>query len=207
VIKYIKYCYWSVRKGEKTVKNCFLKVAKRWLKMKTRFLLFSAVFLFSLIGSYSMFTSTGHAEALSSLQNYPKKFHIVLKRIYLDGEISEENIEETVWSMEDFWSKYDKWQLAAENNHTLIFTQAVDDISPLLKTNGYFGISNEGILTIYNGKPEKSNIIQSFFQIDLKKLESAQQKHLRKGIPIKTKDRYVEVLETFKNYTIVEEAK
>ncbi|PKG24420.1 intercompartmental signaling factor BofC [Niallia nealsonii] len=175
--------------------------------MKTRFLLFSTVFLFSLIGSYSMITSIGHAKASSTFQNHPKQFHIVLKRIYLDGEISEENVEETVWSMEDFWSKYDKWQLADKNSNTLVFTQVVDDISPLLKTNGYFGISTEGILTIYNGKPEKSNIIQSFFQIDLKKLESTQQKHLRKGIPIKTKDRYVEVLETFKNYTILEEAK
>lgn len=175
--------------------------------MKTRFLLFSTVFLFSLIGSYSMITSIGHAKASSTFQNHPKQVHIVLKRIYLDGEISEESVEETVWSMEDFWSKYDKWQLADKNSDTLVFTKVVDDISPLLKANGYFGISNEGILTIYNGKPEKSNIIQSFFQIDLKKLESTQQKHLRKGIPIKTKDRYVEVLETFKNYTILEEAK
>lgn len=175
--------------------------------MKTRFLLFSTVFLFSLVGSYSLMTSIGHAEVVNTLQNHPKQFHIVLKRIYLDGEVSEENIEETVWSMEDFWSKYDSWQLVDKNSDTLTFKQVVDDISPLLKTNGYFGISNEGILTIYNGKPENSDIIQSFFQIDLKKLESTQQKHLQKGIPIKTKDRYVEVLETFKNYTIMEEAK
>jgi forespore regulator of the sigma-K checkpoint len=136
----------------------------------------------------------------------PKKMEVILKRIYLDGEISEEYVEESVWSMEDFWSKYDKWQLVNMNTDELVFKQEVDDISPLLKTNGYFGISNEGILTIYNGKPEKANIIQSFFQIDLKKLESKQQENLQKGIPIKTKDRYVKVLETFKNLTITNEA-
>jgi forespore regulator of the sigma-K checkpoint len=71
----------------------------------------------------------------------------------------------------------------------------------LLKTNGYFGITHKGVLSIFNGRPEQSKIIQSFFQIDIKKLESNKQKELLDGIPIKTKDRYVHVLETFKPYS------
>ena len=85
---------------------------------------------------------------------------------------------------------------------SMVFRKQVNDISPLLKANGYFGVTDEGVLTIYNGRPDQSMIIQSFYQIDVNKLESRVQQELLQGIPIKTKDRYVEVLETFKPYTL-----
>ncbi|MFT8323311.1 MAG: intercompartmental signaling factor BofC [Bacillus sp. (in: firmicutes)] len=175
--------------------------------MKTRFLLFSTMFLFLLLASFlSLENKLSYASSIHVDEEHPSKIDVVLKRIYLDGEISEECLEETVWSMEDFWSKYDRWQLENMEKNKLVFKQEVDDISPLLKTNGYFGITDEGILTIYNGKPEYSHIIQSFFQIDLKKLESTEQKNLQNGIPIKTKTRYVNVLESFKQYTTKNQA-
>ncbi|MDE3839746.1 regulator [Bacillus methanolicus] len=131
----------------------------------------------------------------------PVKITVILERKYLDGEISEEKVIETIWSMKDFWAKYKEWQLLDMSENQVVLRQQIDDISPLLKANGYFGITDDGILTIYNGKPGHSNIIQSFFHIDLGKLESAKWEQLKKGIPIKTKDRYEEVLESFKNYS------
>lgn len=132
----------------------------------------------------------------------PLQITIVLKRMYLDGEISEEKYQETIWSMEDFWAKYDQWELVDMGESSAVFRQKVDDISPLLKANGYFGITDEGVLSIFNGKPGSSQIIQSFFQIDVQKLESRKREELLKGIPIMTKDRYEQVLETFKGYSM-----
>ncbi|MCM3215230.1 intercompartmental signaling factor BofC [Niallia taxi] len=160
--------------------------------MKTRFLLLFSILLIILLSAYPARENVANAQS-------PKKFAVLLQRVYLDGDISEECIEETIWSMEDFWSKYENWQLVNMDSHQFVFKQEMDDISPLLKANGYFGVSDEGVLGVYNGKPNKSNIIQSFFQIDLEKLESTQQKSLQNGIPIKNKNRYVEVLETFKS--------
>ncbi|KAF0823668.1 intercompartmental signaling factor BofC [Cytobacillus firmus] len=131
----------------------------------------------------------------------PLKLEVILEREYLDGEVSQETIEETIWTLEDFWAKYDQWQLVDMDIDYMVFRRKVDDISPLLKANGYFGVTEDGTLTIFNGKPQNTNIIQSFFQIDLGKLESAKCEELKKGIPIVSKDRYVEVLETFKSYT------
>lgn len=131
----------------------------------------------------------------------PSILKVVLERVYLDGEISEETIEESVTSLANFWAKYDQWQLISANESQFVFRKQVDDISPLLKVNGYFGISDNGVLTIFNGRPNRSRIIQSFFQIDIKKLESRKQEELLHGIPIKTKDRYKKVLETFKPYS------
>lgn len=129
---------------------------------------------------------------------------LVLQKVYLDGEISEETVLEIVQSMDVFWTKYDQWQMMDMGEKKFVLRKHVDDISPLLKANGYFGITRDGTLTIFNGKPQKYNIIQSFFQIDIKRLESNKQIEILNGIPIKTKDQYVEVLETFKNYSVDE---
>ncbi len=127
---------------------------------------------------------------------------VKLERVYLDGEVSEEIVQETIWSMEDFWAAYAEWQLIDMTEDEVVFQKRVDDISPLLKTNGYFGISENGVLSIFNGKPGQAEIIQSFFQIDVKKLESKRHEDLVKGIPIKSKREYDEVLESFKPYSV-----
>ena len=135
----------------------------------------------------------------------PLNMTVILERVYLDGEISQEVVHETSWSMENFWAKYDQWQLTDYDEATMVFRKQVNDISPLLKANGFFGITKDGVLTIFNGRPDQLRIIQSFFQIDTKKLESSKQDELIQGIPIKTKNRYVEVLETFEPYSLKKE--
>lgn len=132
----------------------------------------------------------------------PLKVTVILERLYLDGEVSEEIKEVTIQSMEDFWAEYASWQLIDQDEEQIVFQKNIDDISPLLKANGYFGITENGVLTIYNGKPSTEKVIQSFFQIDVKKLESHQHEQLRKGIPIQSKDKYVEVLEVFKPFSV-----
>lgn len=152
-------------------------------------------------------SAAGQDRHLEQQTREPLQFKVTLQRVYLDGEISEEVFHEASWSPENFWAKYDQWQLINTDGENLVFRKKVDDISPLLKANGYFGITNEGVLTIFNGRPGQSRIIQSFFQIDIKKLESKKQEELLEGIPIKTKDRYVEVLETFRPYSTREASK
>ncbi|RIW37673.1 regulator [Bacillus salacetis] len=131
---------------------------------------------------------------------------VILERVYLDGEVSEEIKSETIWSMEDFWAAYAAWELVDMSEEQVVFRQAVDDISPLMKSNGYFGISDEGVLSIFNGKPGQSEIIQSFFQIDIKRLESKQHDELVKGIPVKSKQSYEQVIQSFQPYSMNDDA-
>lgn len=169
---------------------------------------FVAIVLFMSIGWVPGIVLTRAAEQIENHQGQqksePQHLTIILERIYLDGEISEEVILDSYWSIENFWTKYDQWQLVDMDETTMVFRKNMDDISPLLKANGYFGITDDGTLSIFNGRPDRSRIIQSFFQIDVKKLESNKQEELIQGIPIKTKDKYVEVLETFKPYSMQE---
>jgi forespore regulator of the sigma-K checkpoint len=126
---------------------------------------------------------------------------VVLQRAYLDGELSEEVVNEEVFSMDAFWKTYQDWQLIDQNEDRIVIKKQIDDISPLLKTNGYFGITGDGTLSIFNGKPETNDVIQSFFQIDIKKLESHKHDELMEGIRIQTKDQYLEVLRALETYS------
>jgi forespore regulator of the sigma-K checkpoint len=144
---------------------------------------------------------TKDTEELTEVETSAHTVKVVLKRTYLDGEVSEEVVQETIWSMEDFWAQYEQWDLVDMNEERIIFQQEIDDISPLLKTNGFFGISDKGVLSIFNGKPGQSEIIQSFFQLDVKKLESKKHEELVKGIPVKSKQEYQAVIESFKPYS------
>lgn len=134
--------------------------------------------------------------------NGPLTVTVILEKKYIDGEISEEVVNETVWSMEDLWNMYTGWQVIQQDDKQIVISKNVNDISPLSKANGYFGITNDGTLTIFEGKPHQSSkIIQSFFQIDLGRLESSDQKLLKKGIPVQSKDHFEKVIETFKAYS------
>lgn len=50
-----------------------------------------------------------------------------------------------------------------------------------------------------------TNVIHSFFQIDMGKLETKTQKELVKGIPVRTKEDFLHVLEAFKPYSVTVE--
>lgn len=42
----------------------------------------------------------------------------------------------------------------------------MDDISPLSKVNGYIGVSDNGVISTFHGRPESaSEPIQSFFKL------------------------------------------
>ncbi|HEY4552405.1 MAG TPA: intercompartmental signaling factor BofC [Bacillaceae bacterium] len=155
-------------------------------------------------GGNTLETAAVPAEQPADIPDGPLIMDITLKRVYMDGETSEEKVKETIWALEDFWAKYESWQLVEMDEKGLIFKKDVSDISPLLKMNGFFGITEDGTLSIFNGRPEDADIIQSFFQIDVEKLQGNKRLQLLEGIPVKSKEDYTEVLETMKQYSIQE---
>ncbi|WP_258535755.1 intercompartmental signaling factor BofC [Bacillus sp. 03113] len=150
-------------------------------------------------GIMKLHTVYANAQIVNTVKSH--SFKVILERKYLDGEISQEVVKEAFLSNEVIFTKYKDWKVIDSHSDHIVFRKQIDDISPLLKANGYFGITDEGILTIYNGKPNHFNIIQSFFQIDIKKLESHKQLELKHGIPIKTRSNYLDVMKSLKPYS------
>ena len=74
--------------------------------------------------------------------------------------------------LEKFYSSIKNGGSLMRDDVQIVLQKKVDDISPLLKTSGYFGVSEEGILQIFKGVPKNDNAIHSFFQIDMKSLRA-----------------------------------
>lgn len=153
-----------------------------------------------LIGIVMMGGSIQSVTATTEKLNEGQKV-VILERHYLDGDMSEEIIiEELTYS--EIRKKYMDWSFVLMNEDHIKFKKLVNDISPLLKSNGFFGITKDGTLSIFNGKPNDENIIHSFFQIDLGKLETRTQEQLVRGIPVRTKEEFIQVLEAFKPFSL-----
>lgn len=123
---------------------------------------------------------------------------VTLQKQYADGKIEQETHEESIGAMEDFWATYEGWQLIEQSSGEMTFRKQVDDISPYLKANGYFGLQ-EGMLSIFEGEPLHQQVIQSFYQIDTSTLESYQIEELESGIKIESIDTYHQILEVYRD--------
>jgi forespore regulator of the sigma-K checkpoint len=97
------------------------------------------------------------------------------------------------------------WQMEANKNSEYKVTRdVVHDLSPLCKKEGYFGLSEEGVLTMFQGPPTDNKVIQTFFRIDTQLLESKLPKekvgNLMQGIRVYSVDEYLHVLSTFEEF-------
>ncbi|MTH52560.1 hypothetical protein GKZ89_04005 [Bacillus mangrovi] len=128
-------------------------------------------------------------------------WNAVLVRTYMGGEESTEIMKEKFRSKRELLAAYPDFVLVEVKGNRMVLQQNINDISPLVKSNGYFGLTGEGVLTLFDGKPiRQGKIIQSFFQIDTGKLEVKRHMQLEKGIRVENRVRYLNVLETFKAY-------
>ncbi|MCY8089946.1 intercompartmental signaling factor BofC [Bacillus sonorensis] len=167
----------------------------RKVRKKNGFLLLCSL---SLAAVFSFQQSAAAAEPAPDKK--PAKVHIQFEKVYLDGDVGIENREVTIGKVEDFKVAYKGWQLIDHKKNFMLFRKQVDDISPLSKTNGYIGVTEDGVISTFHGRPGiLSEPIQSFFQIDIKRLESRMADDLKKGIPYRTKKEFEHVIEAVKS--------
>jgi forespore regulator of the sigma-K checkpoint len=150
-----------------------------------------------------LFVYTNLFGEMAQAQTAEEGITVFLERVYVDGVVSQEVVHHASDSKQDVLGAYEPWRVIKEGERELILRTYIDDISPLLKANGYLSISVDNILSIYEGIPaESTKVIQSFFQIDVDKLESYHRQKLQKGIRVHSKDEYVALMEFFKGYSL-----
>ncbi|MBO8172583.1 MAG: BofC C-terminal domain-containing protein [Bacillaceae bacterium] len=132
---------------------------------------------------------------------------ITLKKVYVCGVESEQTVygppgadDETILQ------EYPDWQLVSREGNRVLLQQQINDISPLCKENGYFGLTPDQILALFDGPPGEENVIQTFYQIDTEKLESRLPREeiekLYEGIRIRDLAEYYSILSTFGEYML-----
>jgi forespore regulator of the sigma-K checkpoint len=128
---------------------------------------------------------------------------LVLKKSYIGGTEEEEKLNKTVSSTDQLMKEYQDWDLESHQGNTFVFKRKIQDLAPICKEKGYFGLSEKGILTLFEGPPEEKKVIQTFFQINTKKIESSlpnELGYLQKGIRIKDLAEYNSILSTYEEY-------
>ncbi|MBB6451901.1 forespore regulator of the sigma-K checkpoint [Salirhabdus euzebyi] len=139
-------------------------------------------------------------EEKKAWEREPLELEVVLQTKYLDGSVEEEVRQETVWSLQDFWAGYESWNLVEQSEGKVVFQKKVDDLSPSVKQNGYFGLDEDNVLSIFNGKPQQNKVIKAFYEIDVGKLESHRMDQLKAGIKIEKRSTFEDVMKTYRDY-------
>lgn len=79
-------------------------------------------------------------------------FEIHFIREYLDGECSIEVVNRTATSVHDIIDAYRDWEFVEQTNQVVRLTKKVNELSPLVKTNGYF-IFDEYMIPLFQQFP------------------------------------------------------
>ncbi|GEN51944.1 BofC C-terminal domain-containing protein [Halobacillus faecis] len=127
----------------------------------------------------------------------PLKLTVILKEHYIDGVTETTKKEETIWSMMDFWASYEGWTVEEQELDQVVFQRKVNDISPLTKQTGYFGLTEDGELAVFQGLPDQGKVIESFKPVPIKPLETKREKELKQGIKIKDHRHFEQVVRQF----------
>ncbi len=105
-----------------------------------------------------------------------------------------------------------EWKAVLDQEQgTVHFEQHIEDLSEHCKANAYMGVDKNGNLTLYDGVPKKEKVVRTFFQLDVRYMESSlpQDKldQLTKGIRISDIEEYNSVLSTFSDYAVEQNQK
>jgi forespore regulator of the sigma-K checkpoint len=136
---------------------------------------------------------------------------LILRRTYICGMKEEEKKQLTGSSLQQILARYAGWEIVSLEKEKLVLHKQVDDISPACKKNGYFGLTPEGILTLFYGLPKDNKVIQTFYQINTKRLEASLPPEevalLKKGIRVRDLAEYNSILSTYGDFQYGSELK
>ncbi|WP_244209254.1 BofC C-terminal domain-containing protein [Paenibacillus ferrarius] len=131
-----------------------------------------------------------------------------LLKSYVCGEERSQLGLQTSEQLLNLQTKHPDWLLSLSKNGEVTFTENIDDLSPACKENAVFGIDGSSNLSLFNGTPAKDNVIRTFFQLNIKHLESSLPRdtveQLHNGIRVSDMEEYNSVLSTFSDYAVEE---
>nr|WP_255570596.1 BofC C-terminal domain-containing protein [Cohnella sp. CFH 77786] len=96
------------------------------------------------------------------------------------------------------------WEASFETSGRLVLQENVEDLSPACRQTAYIGMDADGNLSLFDGPPRKDNVVRTFFQLDIRSLESSLSKEklheLADGIRVSDRDEYRSVLSSFSDF-------
>jgi len=141
-----------------------------------------------------------------SMQAMGNSYEFVLTRSYLCGVRDEERKPVSRNHIADSMADYQGWEIVAADAAKVILMKREHDISPECKENGHFGLSADGMLTLFHGLPADQEVVQTFYRINTAKMEASLPKEevesLKRGIRVHDLAEYNSVLSTYGEFQL-----
>ncbi|MFC5529263.1 BofC C-terminal domain-containing protein [Cohnella yongneupensis] len=143
-------------------------------------------------------------KTIAVLRERKEDVELVLHRTYLCGEETRKLGTHSAEEAYNLLLAHREWDASLTVGGKVTLTEDVDDLSPQCRKTAYIGVDQEGNLSLFNGPPQKDKVVRTFFQLDVKTLQTSltQEKleELMRGIRVSDKDEYNSVISTFSDY-------
>ncbi|MFD0588276.1 BofC C-terminal domain-containing protein [Paenibacillus sp. GCM10027627] len=141
------------------------------------------------------------------LKERDKNVQVLLQRQYVCGEefealgsMNTKDIIQLLRDHPDFSASLNK------DPEQVVLVQRIEDLSDYCKSHAYFGVDRFGNFTLFDGEPRKEKVLRTFFQLDIRFMESSLPQHklerLTQGIRVSDMDEFNSVLSTFSDYAV-----
>ncbi|MFC0212570.1 BofC C-terminal domain-containing protein [Paenibacillus chartarius] len=148
------------------------------------------------------------ADTLAAIEREGKAREVVILKTYVCGDERQKLGILPPGGIRKLHQEHPDWPLTLEEDGTAAFHQSIDDLSPACKETAYFGIDDNGNLTLFDGEPDRDHVIRTFFQLNIHHLESSLPQdtvnHLYSGIRVGDLAEYNSVLSTFSDFAVEE---
>ncbi len=149
----------------------------------------------------------GNPGLIRILQEREEPLAVQLHRQYICGEETQPLGQLTSAEVIRMLVSHPEWTaMLSQDGQTVLLEQVIEDFSQSCKGNIYIGLDKQGYLSLFEGAPKKEKVVKTFFQLDVKYMESSlpQDKvdRLSEGIKITDMDEYNSVLSTYSDFAI-----
>ncbi|SEM68226.1 BofC C-terminal domain-containing protein [Paenibacillus sp. OV219] len=146
------------------------------------------------------------SSVIETLSGQSEQVNVKLRLIYLCGDEMKTLGKMSAKAALSMLAQHPEWNAVMHPGGAVVMEQRVDDLSDSCKRNGYISLDKSGNLTMFDGSPKEKKVMRTFFQLDVRYMESSLPKEridqLMNGIRINDKDEFNSVISTFSDYAI-----
>jgi forespore regulator of the sigma-K checkpoint len=129
---------------------------------------------------------------------------VTLRRSYVCGEETQPLGRMTAAQAIELLRRHPDWRAVPAGEGAVILEERINDLSPACKESAVFGIDADGRLSLFDGPPERSKVLRTFWQLDVRHMETSLPKDryeaLVRGIRVSDLEEYNSVLSSFSEY-------